>query len=74
VEFDACADVPGYVAVERSEGGVIQAAVSAEALSSFLAFAQEKGLVVYACSLKRNTLEEIFMDVLKGVRNAPASD
>ncbi|MDD5556566.1 MAG: ABC transporter ATP-binding protein [bacterium] len=69
VEFDACADVPGYIAVERSEAGVIRAALPADMLSAFLSFAAGKGLAVYACSLKRNTLEDIFMDVLRGARD-----
>ncbi|MCX6356740.1 MAG: ABC transporter ATP-binding protein [Candidatus Aureabacteria bacterium] len=74
VEFGACADVPEYVVVERSEDGVIRGTLPSGMLSNFLSFAQGKGLAVYECSLKKNTLEEIFMDVLKGVRNAPAAD
>ncbi len=74
VEFDACTDIPGYIAVERSEDGVIQATIPSEMLSDFLSFAGRGGLAVYTCSLKRNTLEEIFMDVLEGARNATTSD
>jgi len=74
VEFDACTDVPEYITVEGSEDGVIQATLPSGMLSNFISFAKGKGLAVYTCSLKRNTLEEIFMDVLKGIRNAQASD
>lgn len=74
VEFDACTDVPEYIAVKRSEEGVIQATLPSGMLSNFLSYASGKRLAVYTCSLKRTTLEEIFMDVLKGVRNAQAAD
>ncbi len=74
VEFDACADVPGYIAVERSGDGVIQATVPTGMLPTFLSYASGRGLAVYACSLKRTTLEEIFIDALKGAGNAQAAD
>ncbi len=68
VECDPVPDPPAYLGGRSVEGGRLRAELPAAKLADFTAFCRDRGLVIYECSLKRRTLEEAFLGILKGDR------
>ncbi|HAM52200.1 MAG TPA: hypothetical protein DCP92_16470 [Nitrospiraceae bacterium] len=66
VEFTITDSVPKYVDVKMSTADTIKADIPTEKLSEFIRFAQESGLKLYECSLKKVSLEDAFFNILKG--------
>ncbi|HWR98218.1 MAG TPA: ABC transporter ATP-binding protein [Candidatus Methanoperedens sp.] len=65
VECDQTEAVSEFLAVESRENGRIRGVLPAERFAEFAVFCRERGLTVYECSLKRRSLEDAFISILK---------
>lgn len=76
VEFDAGDGAPDYVASQRLQGGVIKGVIPAEMLYEFVEFARTGHRKILECSLKKATLEDSVVEILRegvpGENSAPA--
>jgi ABC-2 type transport system ATP-binding protein len=66
VEFDITDTIPEYVTQIIKTAKSITGKIPVDRNLDFFKFAQEKQIKVYDCSLKRQSLEDVFLDVLKG--------
>jgi ABC-2 type transport system ATP-binding protein len=66
VELDAAETLPEYIYVKIKTGDTIKGEIPRDRLPEFIRFADESGLKVYECSLKKVTLEDAFSNILKG--------
>ncbi len=65
VRFDCCDNVPDFIAGGKVTGNIMSGEICVSALRDFMDFATDKGLKIYSCSLKRMTLEDVFINVLE---------
>ena len=66
VEFAETESLPAYVDVKIRTGDTIKAEIPTGHLSDFIRFTQESGLKLYDCSLKKVSLEDAFLNIVKG--------
>jgi ABC-2 type transport system ATP-binding protein len=66
VEFRTSDNVPDYVSVIMKTEDTLKGEIPTEKLMEFIRFADEAGLKVYECSLKKVSLEDAFFSILKG--------
>ena len=69
VAFETNGNVPDYLVVEEDQGSRVKGCIPADRLYDFMDFARQAGLRVIECSLKKATLEESFVKILKGDGN-----
>lgn len=65
VEFDIIDPLPDYVSSPVKTARSIAAKIPVDKQIEFFQYAKEKQFKVYECSLKRLTLEEVFIDAVK---------
>ncbi len=65
VEFSPVAELPDYLTQLAGNSDTITGEIPAERLGDFIRFTEVAGARVYACSLKRVTLEDAFFAVLE---------
>jgi len=66
VEFDAPETLPEYITKVERTGITAKGEISKEKLGEFFCFAREKNLKIYACALKKLSLEDAFFDIVRG--------
>jgi len=66
VEFTCNRSIPEYVQVTARGRETVKGEMPAERLEDFFEYVRSEGLKVYECSLKKNTLESAFLDILSG--------
>ncbi len=69
VAFETNGNVPDYLVVEEDQGSRVKGCIPADRLYDFMDFARQACLRVLECSLKKATLEESFVKILKGDGN-----
>lgn len=78
VEFEAGDGAPDYVTAQRLQGGVIKGVIPAERLYEFMEFARAGSRKIVGCSLKKATLEDSVVKILRegvsGESSAPAQN
>lgn len=65
VEFRTSDNVPDYISVVTRTEDTIKGEIPTEKFMDFIRYADEAGLKVYECSLKKTSLEDAFFSVLK---------
>lgn len=72
VEIDGTDDVPDFFSgVSRQPGGTVRGEIPEASLADFFAFCTARDITVRECSLKRQSLEEAFLGILReGRRDA----
>ncbi len=65
VELEVSEGIPGYMNVTEKTEDRVKGEVPADRIKEFLRFVDEKGLKIYNCSIKKVSLEETFIDILK---------
>jgi len=66
VAFEANGSVPDYLNSIERLGNVIKGSIPKERLYDFMDFTRVSGLPVHECSLKRISLEDSFLKIIKG--------
>ena len=66
VTFEPNGSTPEYLLHAERRGEVVWGTIPAERLHDFMQFARDTGARLVECSLKKVTLEESFMKILKG--------
>jgi ABC-2 type transport system ATP-binding protein len=65
VAFEANADAPEWVSVQTRQGRVVRGTIPAARLHDFMEYTCQPGSRLLECSLKKATLEESFVKILK---------
>ncbi len=68
VEFGMTENVPPYVDVKLKTSSSVKGEIHKEKLQEFMQFSVSEHVVVYECSLKKNTLEDSFVHILEEAR------
>ncbi len=71
VRFERNGDLPGYLTAIEQTGNVVKAQLLKENLHAFFDFVRTSDVALHECSLKRTSLEDSFVNVVKG--KAPAA-
>jgi ABC-2 type transport system ATP-binding protein len=66
VAFETAGGFPPFIERPERRGGSVCGAIPASVLGDFMQFVQSSGVRLIECSLRRATLEEAFMRILKG--------
>lgn len=66
VLFDAVEPVPDYVQIISKTGTEIRGTIPKDRLAEFFQFTGGRGVKVYHCSMRKMSLEDAFMNVVKG--------
>jgi len=66
VTFEANGAVPDYLASIERQGKLVKGSIPKEKLYEFMDFTRDSGLKVHECSLKKNSLEDSFFNIIKG--------
>jgi ABC-2 type transport system ATP-binding protein len=69
VAFESRGALPDYFTLEQRRDGVAAGTVPAARLYEFIEYTRESGLRLLECSLKKATLEESFLKILRGDTN-----
>ena len=69
VEVESCASFPEYFAGGSATAGSVEGTIPAERFHEFLDFTRTQGLRVFRCALRKSTLEDAFLRVLKPPRS-----
>jgi len=70
VAFEANGTAPDYVTSVERTGNVVKADIPKDKLYDFMQYTKGSGLTLYECSLKKNSLEDSFFKLIKGVEAA----
>jgi ABC-2 type transport system ATP-binding protein len=70
VAFEANGTAPDYVTTVERTGNVVKADIPKDKLYDFIQYTKGSGLTLYECSLKKNSLEDSFFKLIKGVEAA----
>ena len=70
VAFEANGTAPDYVTSVERTGNVMRADIPKNKLYDFMQYTKGSGLTLYECSLKKNSLEDSFFKLIKGVEAA----
>jgi ABC-2 type transport system ATP-binding protein len=70
VVFEANGTAPDYVTSVERTGNVMKADIPKDKLYDFIQYTKGSGLTLYECSLKKNSLEDSFFKLIKGVEAA----
>ena len=70
VAFEANGTAPDYVTSVERTGNVMKADIPKDKLYDFMQYTKGSGLTLYECSLKKNSLEDSFFKLIKGVEAA----
>ena len=70
VAFEANGTAPDYVTSVERTGNVVKADIPKDKLYDFMQYTKGAGLTLYECSLKKNSLEDSFFKLIKGVEAA----
>jgi len=70
VAFEANGTAPDYVTSVERTGNVMRADIPKNKLYDFMQYTKGAGLTLYECSLKKNSLEDSFFKLIKGVEAA----
>jgi len=68
VAFEGNGDAPEWVSIESRQGGTVRGSIPAARLYDFVEYTRQAGSRVLECSLKKSTLEESYLKILKGER------
>jgi ABC-2 type transport system ATP-binding protein len=66
VEFDISDELPSYVKVRDHTERTIKGEIPVNMLTDFIGFIDKKGIMMYECTLKKETLEDVFLKILQG--------
>jgi ABC-2 type transport system ATP-binding protein len=66
VVIEANGAVPDYLSSIERQGNLMKGNIPRDRLYDFMGFAQSSRLQVHECSLKRNSLEDSFIQIVKG--------
>lgn len=69
VGFIGEGDVPEYVSITERRGKTVRGQIPSARMHEFLDYVRGPGLRLLECSLKKSTLEDSFMDILKRARD-----
>lgn len=67
VAFEANGDAPDYAASVERTGNVMKADIPKDRRYDFMQYTKGLGLTLFECSLKKNSLEDSFFKLIKGV-------
>ena len=65
VEVESCPSYPEYFAAGSATGASVEGTIPAARFHDFVDFTRARGLRVFRCALRKGTLEEAFLRVLK---------
>lgn len=66
VVFEANGAAPDYLTSVERQGSLMKGNIPRDRIYDFMDFAQSSGLQVHECSLKKNSLEESFFQIVRG--------
>lgn len=69
VEFDLAGDLPEFIDIKTKTANLIKGEIPVDKIKDFVEFTEKSKLKIYECSLKKNTLEDAFLDIMKESEN-----
>jgi ABC-2 type transport system ATP-binding protein len=66
VTFQGNGNVPAFITAVEHVGGLVKGSIPKERLYEFMEYTRRSGLDVHDCSLKKNSLEDSFFNIIKG--------